>query len=172
MAGSSALSAVDALLVQLVQKNARTTNKELARTAGIAESTCLDRIRSLEHRGIIKGWHAEIALEALGRPIRALVSVRMQPKTTESLRAFYTAVLEAPETLRVWMVTGADDFLIEVGVPTVDHLRTFTLERITTWPDVADTRTALVYDEAGKDVLENLDPPEDHPPHHASRREP
>jgi DNA-binding Lrp family transcriptional regulator len=142
----------------LLQKNARITNKELARAAGIAESTCLERVRSLQQRGVILGWHAEIDPAALGRTIRALISVRLQPKTTTSVRAFQRAVLNAPEAISISTVTGADDFLVEVAVPDVDRLRTFVLEVITSRKDVADTRTSLVYDHHRKPVLEILDP--------------
>jgi DNA-binding Lrp family transcriptional regulator len=124
---------------------------------GIAESTCLERVRSLRSRGVIRGWHAEVDLGALGRPIRASISVRLQPKTTSSVRAFQEEILAASETLSVAVVTGADDFLVEVAVPDVDRLRTFVLEHITSRSDVADTRTSLVYEHHRNWVLEPID---------------
>jgi DNA-binding Lrp family transcriptional regulator len=151
------LTPVERILVRLLQENARQTNKELAREAGIAESTCLERIRSLQARGIVKGWHAEVDMTALGRPIRALISVRLQPKTTASVIAFRDEVLAAPETVAIDTVTGADDFIVEVAVPDVDRLRTFVLEHVTSRRDVADTRTSLVYEHHRKHVLEFLD---------------
>src|SRR2546430_12246969 len=138
------LSPTDAVLVALLQKNARITNKELARAAGVAESTCLDRVRSLVERGVLRGFHAEVDMGALGRSLRALISVRLQPKTTESVEDFQRDVMDAPETLNVWMVSGADDFIVEVAVPDVDRLRAFVLEHITSRHDVADARTSLV----------------------------
>jgi DNA-binding Lrp family transcriptional regulator len=152
-----ALTEVDRTLVLALQENARLTNKELAARAGIAESTCLERVRALQAKGVIRGWHAEIEMAALGRPIRALISVRLQPKTTESVHAFRQEVLTAPEALAVDTVTGADDFLVEVAVPSVERLRTFVLEHITSRTDVADTRTSLVYEHQRKTVLEFLD---------------
>ena len=101
------------MIVALLQKNARISNRELARAAGIAESTCLDRVRSLERRGVIVGYHAEVDLAAVGRSVRALITVRLQPKTTESVRSFQRSVLEARETLSVRTVSGADDFIVE-----------------------------------------------------------
>jgi DNA-binding Lrp family transcriptional regulator len=150
------LTPVDRQLVGLLQGNARMTNKELARAAGIAESTCHERVRSLQSRGIIRGYHAEIDLGALGRPIRALISVRLQPKTTSSVHAFREEILGATETLAIDTVTGADDFIIEVAVPDVDSLRTFVLEHVTSRPDVADARTALVYEHHRRFVLDFL----------------
>jgi DNA-binding Lrp family transcriptional regulator len=152
----SKITATDALLVQLLQKNARLSNKAMAHAAGIAESTCLERVRSLQSRKVIRGLHADIDLRALNRAIRALIAVRLQPKTTESVRAFQSSLMNAPETLNVWTVSGADDFLVEVAVPDVDRLRSFVLEVITSRPDVADSRTSLVYEHRGKHELEVL----------------
>jgi DNA-binding Lrp family transcriptional regulator len=150
------LSPTEVTLIRLLQKNARQTNKDLARAAGIAESTCLERIRSLQHRGIIVGYHAEVDLAALGRTIRALISVRLQPKTTASVRAFVEEVLAAPETLSIDTISGADDFLVEVAVSDVDRLRTFVLDHVTSRPDVADTRTSLVYEHHRNVVVEHM----------------
>jgi DNA-binding Lrp family transcriptional regulator len=148
------ISESETVLLRLLQKNARVTNKELAREAGIAESTCLERVRSLRDRGVVTGWRAEVDLAAIGRPIRALVSVRLQPKTTASVHSFQAEMLEAPETLSVWTVTGNDDFMVEAAVSDVAHLRVFVLEHVTSRPDVVDARTALVYEHRRKPVVE------------------
>jgi DNA-binding Lrp family transcriptional regulator len=148
---------VDRLLVRLLQEDARRTNKELAAAAGIAESTCLERVRALRQRGVITGWHAAVDLRAVGRPIRALVAVRLQPKTAASVRAFQDDMMAAFETLSVMTVTGADDFIVEVAVPSVERLRDFVLDVITSRRDVADTRTSLVYECRRKNVVEPLE---------------
>jgi DNA-binding Lrp family transcriptional regulator len=156
----SKITATDELLLQLLQKNARLSNKALAQAAGIAESTCLERVRSLQERKVIRGWHADVDLRALNRTIRALIAVRLQPKTTESVHAFQSSLMNASETINVWTVSGADDFLVEVAVPDVDRLRSFVLEVITSRPDVADSRTSLVYEHRRNHELAVLEPSE------------
>jgi DNA-binding Lrp family transcriptional regulator len=152
----SKITATEAVLVGLLQKNARVTNKELSRAAGIAESTCLDRVRSLQQRGVIRGYHAEVDLAQIGRPIRALITVRLQPKTTASVNEFQAEVLGTPETVSLTTVTGADDFVVEVAVPDVQHLQDFVLEHVTSRSDVADARTALVYEHLRNAVIEPM----------------
>ncbi len=143
---SPQLDATDLALIQLLQRDARQTNKDLADAVGIAQSTCLERVRALRAQGVIKGWHAEVDLEAIGRPLRAMVSVRLRPKTTASVRAFQHEMLGAPEVLAVWTLTGADDFLVEVATHDVAHLRDFVLDHVTSRSEVVDARTSLVYD--------------------------
>src|SRR5256885_15206380 len=108
---------IDSRLLTLLQKDARRTNKELADAVGIAQSTCLERIRSLRAKGVIVGYRAEVDPAELGRPIRALLAVRLRPKTTASIRAFQEDLLRRPETLSLSTVTGADDVVVEVAVP-------------------------------------------------------
>ncbi|MDA8313521.1 MAG: Lrp/AsnC family transcriptional regulator [Actinomycetota bacterium] len=141
------LDSTDLALLRQLQRDARQTNKDLAEAVGIAQSTCLERIRALRAQGVVKGWHADVDLEALGRPLRAMISVRLRPKTTASVRAFQQEMLDAPEVLEVWTVTGADDFLVEVATHDVAHLRDFVLDHVTGRSEVVDARTALVYDQ-------------------------
>ncbi|MGH8982076.1 MAG: Lrp/AsnC family transcriptional regulator [Acidimicrobiales bacterium] len=141
------LDATDLALLRLLQRDARQTNKDLADEVGIAQSTCLERVRALRAQGVIKGWHADVDLEALGRPLRAMISVRLRPKTTASVRKFQKEMTDAPEVVAVWTVTGADDFLVEVATHDVAHLRDFVLDHVTGRNDVVDASTSLVYDQ-------------------------
>jgi DNA-binding Lrp family transcriptional regulator len=153
MADPPKLSEVDQQLLGLLQQDARRTNRELAAAVGIAESTCLERIKGLRARGVITGYRAEVDLAALGRPIRALVQVRLQPKTSDSVRSFRDELLGLPETLAVSMVTGMDDFVVEIAVADVIRLRDFVLNHVTSRPDVADARTSIVYEQRRVDVI-------------------
>lgn len=72
---------LDTEIVRLLQTDARQSNRELARTLGIAPSTCLERVRALTRRGVIRGYHAEISPAALNRGVQALVSLRSARST-------------------------------------------------------------------------------------------
>lgn len=141
------LDGTDLAILRLLQRDARLTNKELAEAVGVAQSTCLERVRALRAAGVIRGWHADVDPAALGRPLRAMLSVRLRPKTTASVHAFQQEMVRAPEVIGVWTVTGADDFLVEVAAHDVASLRDFVLGHVTTRGEVVDARTAIVYDQ-------------------------
>ncbi|MEV6626214.1 Lrp/AsnC family transcriptional regulator [Amycolatopsis sp. NPDC051106] len=44
-----------------LQEDPRQTNRDIARKVGIGPSTCLERIRLLRERGVIRGYHADIS---------------------------------------------------------------------------------------------------------------
>ena len=70
------LDPTDLALVRLLEQDGRMSNAMLAREVGIAESTCLVRVRSLRERGVVRGIHADIDPVAVGRPVDAMIAVR------------------------------------------------------------------------------------------------
>lgn len=140
------LDELDRHLVAALQNDARQTNRELAEAARVAPSTSLERVRSLRDRGIIRGYHAEVDLAAIGRGVQALVAVRIRPPSRHNIEAFREWVLALPETVGVFVVSGGDDFLIHVAVPDTDGLYAFVIDRLTERHEVADVRTSVVYE--------------------------
>src|ERR1700744_5578678 len=80
------LDPIDTRLLQGPADDARIPNKALADLVGIAPSTCLGRVRSLRERGVIRGYHADIDPAALGRPLQAMIAVRLQSHARSRIR--------------------------------------------------------------------------------------
>lgn len=146
------LDRIDAALVRELANDARVSNKELAERVGIAPSTCLERVRALRTRGVVTGYHAEVDPAALGRPVQALIAIRIRRHSRELVDGFRDHALSLPETISVANVSGADDFLLHVAVETTDALRTLLLDRIASRPEVVHTETHLVFDHRRKPV--------------------
>lgn len=153
------LSSIDWVLLTELQKNARITNRALAQAAGLAESTCLERVRALHQQGVLRGFHASIDLEPLDRLVQALIAVRLQPKTRSAVEGFRDFIITRPETLALFVVSGSDDFLVLVAVPDTRQLEAFVLDHIAQHPHIADVRTSLVYEHLQRLPIEPLDPP-------------
>src|SRR5215211_6196773 len=66
MKDNGELDSIDEALLDELQKDARQTNKALAQKVGVAPSTCLERIRELRARGVIKGFRADVDPAAVG----------------------------------------------------------------------------------------------------------
>ncbi len=61
---------MDCRFVKMLQRDARVSNKELARCSGISASTCLERVRRLVESGVLVGFHAKVELRALVLALR------------------------------------------------------------------------------------------------------
>ncbi|RZS34361.1 AsnC family transcriptional regulator [Herbihabitans rhizosphaerae] len=142
--------AIDAAIVRELQNDARLPNKDLAARVNVAPSTCLVRVRALRERGVITGCHAEVDLGALGRPLQAIVAVRIRPHTRAVVRRFGDYVLSLPETIAASNVAGPDDFLVHVAVTDAAHLQQLLLDGFTTRKEVAELHTNLLFDHRRK----------------------
>ncbi|MFN0154080.1 MAG: Lrp/AsnC family transcriptional regulator [Gaiella sp.] len=140
------LDRIDSGIVALLQKNARRSNKELAESLGIAPSTCLERLRRLLSRGVIRGFHADVDPAALGRMVQAMIGVRLSVHDRELIDRFREHALALPETLAFYHVAGADDYLVHVSTLDTDHLRDLVVSGFTTRPEVAHVETRLIFE--------------------------
>jgi DNA-binding Lrp family transcriptional regulator len=136
---------LDARIVGLLQSDARLSNRELARQLGIAPSTCLERVRALTRQNVIRGYHADIDPAALNRGVQAMVSVQVRPLSRAVIDTFKASAAELPEVLSVFVLAGGDDFLLHVGVPDLDALHAFLLDRLSKRREVTGFRTSMIF---------------------------
>lgn len=143
-------------IIEALQADARRTNRSLADEIGLAPSTMLARVRDLEERGVIRGYHAEIDLNALGRGLQAMVFVRLSPKTDETVNQFVEHVAAMPETIAVHLISGIEDAAVHLAVADTAALRQAVLTRISNFPGVVDERTSLIFEHRRTRVVEPL----------------
>lgn len=137
---------IDRAILELVAADGRITNQRLAEQTGIAPSTALARLRSLRQRGVIRGFHAEVDLAALGRPLQALIAVRLAVHAREQIDAFTATVRGLPGVLMVFHLTGVTDYLVWVAAADAQDLREFVVDHLATHPSVSHAETSLVYE--------------------------
>jgi DNA-binding Lrp family transcriptional regulator len=140
------LDATDLAIVEAVSQDARITNQRLAERVGVAPSTALARLRALRSRGVVRGFHAEVDLAALGRPLQAMIAVRLAVHAREEIDAFTRAVRALPGVLMVFHLTGVTDYLVWVAANDAQDLREFVVDHLATHPSVAHAETSLIYE--------------------------
>jgi len=140
------VDATDRAILELVAADARITNQRLAERVGIAPSTALVRLRSLRERGVVRGFHAEVDLAALGRPLQALIAVQLAVHAREQIDAFTDAVRGLPGVLMVFHLTGVTDYLVWVAAADAQDLREFVVDHLATHPSVSHAETSLIYE--------------------------
>jgi DNA-binding Lrp family transcriptional regulator len=150
------LDATDWAILDVLQDDARTSNRDLAAAVHVSPSTSSERVRNLRADGVIRGYHADIDHGALGRHVQALTAVTIRPPTREIIEAFRNWVSELPEIVGVFVVSGAADFLLHVAVPDTDALYAFVIDRLTERAEVADVNTSVVYEHIRRTRLEPM----------------
>jgi Lrp/AsnC family leucine-responsive transcriptional regulator len=108
------LDPIDRKLLELLQRDGRMSNADLARTVRMAPSAVFERVRRLERDGVIRGYGAHLDARALERPLLAFVLVRTDERTGENTAGAELAAV--PEVLEVHHVAGQDSYLVKVRV--------------------------------------------------------
>ncbi|WP_067496824.1 Lrp/AsnC family transcriptional regulator [Actinoplanes sp. TFC3] len=152
------LDELDTALLRELQVDARRTNRDIAAAVGVSPTTALDRTRALRERGVIRGASLQLDLAAIGRPVQALIAVRIRPPSRRNIEAFRNWVTALPDTLGVFVTTGTEDFLIHVAVADNDSLYAFVIDRLTEHAHVADVRTSVVYEHLRNDRIAPIKP--------------
>jgi DNA-binding Lrp family transcriptional regulator len=148
---SFSLDETDRHILRELARDARMPNNTLASRVGIAPSTCLGRVRALREHGVIRGYHADVDPVALGRPLQAMIAVRLQFGARGHLRGFVRGMARLPEVLNVFFLAGKDDFLLHVAAESTEDLRDF-VEKLSSNADVAYTETSLIFEHIRADV--------------------
>ncbi len=140
------LDEIDHELLRLLTQNARMTNADLAAAAGIAQSTCITRVRSLVSRGVISGFTANVDPAAVGLSSQVLISVTLRAGARSHLANFMKEMRNLPEVIQVFFLGGSEDFIVHLAVRDNDHVREFVLENLSSNATVASTRTNMVFE--------------------------
>ncbi|WP_221584708.1 Lrp/AsnC family transcriptional regulator [Microbacterium sp. G2-8] len=141
------LDDLDRRIVRILSRDGRTTNADLAAALDIAPSTAHARTRSLVDRGVIRGFHASIDHQRLGRGLQAMIGVTLRGGTRhDSIITFIDEVKQLPQVLQLFFLGGPDDFMVHIAVADSSEVRQFVVENLSTEPFVASTRTSIIFE--------------------------
>ncbi len=136
------MDAIDRALVSTLARSGRASYAELAQLVDLSGPSTGERVRRLEERGVVRGYHAEVDAATFGLDLTAFVSVTLGAPADRA--AFLAAVDATPAVLECHHVAGDDDYLIKVVCAGTAGLEEFVTERLKAIPGVARTRTTIV----------------------------
>jgi Lrp/AsnC family leucine-responsive transcriptional regulator len=137
------LDLLDRRLLDVLQREGRISNVELADRVGLSPSPCLRRLRRLEKAGVISGYAAVLDFAALGLGVVAFVSVSLDKHNAANARAFKEAVLARPEVMVCYATSGDADYLMRVVAPDLEAYSRFVMKDLLQWPGVASVRSTF-----------------------------
>jgi len=82
------IDAIDRKILGVLQSHGRISNQDLADRVGLSPSPCLRRVKTLESRGIVERYVALLQPSAIGQSLHAMVQVRLDRQTTDSVARF------------------------------------------------------------------------------------
>lgn len=131
------LDAVDAAILDHLQREGRMPNAELAERVGLSPSACHRRVRALEGVGVIARYVALVDADRVGRGLVVVTLVTLENQRRETMEAFERAVAEVSEVMDCYLMTGAEDYLLRIAVSDARGYERLHRERLSGLPGVA-----------------------------------
>ena len=138
------LDAVDAKILDLVQRDASLSVAEIAEKVGLSSSPCWRRIKRLEEAGIITGRVTLLDREKLGLGFEVVASVKLALPTRENLIAFEDVVQQWSEVVECMTVTGAVDYVIRIMTTDMHAYDNFLRDKLLGSGLVSDVQSRII----------------------------
>lgn len=132
------LDNIDRKIIEMLQKNARTPVKEIAKEVFLSSPAVSARIEHLEKTGLITGYHAQVNPVFLGYHTKAFINLEVEPYQKKD---FYPFIQAIPNVIECNCVTGDYSMLIEVAFRSTMELDHF----INELQQFGRTKTLIVF---------------------------
>lgn len=116
---------LDRKILRILCKDGRASIVQLSEETGLSQTPCKKRLRRLEEMGLISGYSAIIGRAASGFGITAFVNVELVSHRAEDITGFQTAISHFSEIVTAALMTGGQDFLLEVVVENLEQYEHF-----------------------------------------------
>lgn len=138
---------IDLKIIAAVQIDGRISVNDLAEQVGLSPSPCARRLRILEERGVIKGYTATIDQMKVGLPVSAFASIKLERQREEDLDHFARAIMQWPEVVDCYLMTGQRDYLLRIVVADLQAYEAFLKSKLTRLDGIASIETSFALDQ-------------------------
>lgn len=135
------LDQIDVQILDILQKEGRIQRNKIAEKVGLTIPAVSERMRKLEKKGIIEGYHAKVNSAAIGKDVAAFVFVMTSPSSNYD--EFVRRSREVSDIIECHSITGEGSHLLKVQTDNTAALEKL-LSKIQSWPGVLQTRTYIV----------------------------
>ncbi|MBY5957950.1 Lrp/AsnC family transcriptional regulator [Membranicola marinus] len=131
----------DQKIMEILQRNARTTIKEIAGEVGMSSTPVFERIKKLEKHGYIDRYVALLNEAKLGYKMVAFVQISLTLHNLDEVNAFVDRITAFPEVMECYHTTGESDFLVKILVRDMDRFNEFILYKLSEIENLGHVRT-------------------------------
>lgn len=139
------LDSYDKKILEIIQKQGRISNQELADAINLSPSPCLRRVRQLEESGLIDGYVGLVNARKLGLTLLSIIQIVMDKHTPERFATFEQSIAQCKEVLECHLITGQSaDYVLKVIVKDMDDFQQFLLHKLTRIEGVSGVHSSFV----------------------------
>lgn len=132
-------------LLNVIEKNPRLSNKEIAVMLGVDEKEVEEKIRLYEETGVIKGYRAMIDKDkAQAQTVTALIEIKVHPKFEHGFDEVAQQISSLEEVESVYLMSGGFDLCCMVTDKSFQEVALFVASRLAPMESVVSTATHFI----------------------------
>ena len=120
----------DKKILEILQKNAKITNAKLSKQIGLSPAPTLERVRKLESRGIISGYHAKLNMSKVGLGVSTFVMVSLKGHNKKNLQSFLDKIKDVENIVECHHITGSGDFILRIVAEDIESYQELMLDKV------------------------------------------
>ena len=148
--------AIDKKIIELLQIDAKQTNKELSGKLNLSVTAVYERIKKLEKEGIIKKYVALVNKEKIGKAFVAFCHIKLVQHSQDYVVKFEKDVAKIEEVLECYHISGDYDYILKVHVEDMEAFREFMVNKLTTINHIGSTHSMFMINEVKHSTALNV----------------
>lgn len=133
---------IDKKILALLQHDAGLSVSQIAERVGLTTTPCWRRIQNLEKRGVIDRRVTLLDRDSLNLGVDVFVAIRTNQHNAAWLESFAAAVVDFPEVMELYRMSGEIDYLMRVVVPDIASYDAF-YRRLIRKVDIQDVSSSF-----------------------------
>ncbi|WP_433587692.1 Lrp/AsnC family transcriptional regulator [Providencia alcalifaciens] len=137
------LDAIDKHILQVLQRDGKIQNVELAKEVGLSPSPCLRRVKLLEDAGVIKHYVAVLDGTKIGAGLSLFARIWFKTQDAQTINQFVEDIQGMPEVVECHLMAGECDALIRIVTEDMVSYRRFHADYLTQIRSVQSIKTEV-----------------------------
>jgi DNA-binding Lrp family transcriptional regulator len=138
------LDDTDTRILNILQENARITNKEIAEKLGLSITPVFERIKKLEKAGFIRKYVALVDHQKVDKGMIVFVFIQSKEHNHLKVKEVLEYMQELPEVMECYHVGGEHDYLLKVVVGNMQEYENFLLKKLTIYENIRHVKSTFV----------------------------
>ena len=139
--------ATDLAIINLLQKDARQTVKQIAEQLNLSTTPVFERIKWLEKNEYLKKYVALANRSKLGFELVAFCNVSLKEHSLPYLNLFETEIRKLNEVIECYHIAGMYDYLLKVIVPNMEAYHNFITHKLAVFENIGNVQSSFVMTE-------------------------
>jgi Lrp/AsnC family transcriptional regulator len=113
------LDEMDVKILRILQEDCTRSVADIGKQVGLSTTPCWRRIQKLEEAGVVKRRVAVLDAARVNAGVTVFVSIKTDQHSLAWLEKFHGAVVDFPEVIEFYRMSGDVDYLLRVAVPDI-----------------------------------------------------